>query len=390
VCAYRYAETTTAYDTDHPEHGAALYEDAASRWPDYEHAGRAWYQAGLGYRQAGRTEDAVRAFNRLIETDPGHEFAKDAHLQIAAAWEASGHTALAALAYRRISRTYPEDTDAAGALLKAAELLTAAGEAGGADSVRTEYLDRFPEDVETGMSILEDLGTRELAALPDGAAISPLLAVKKNASPGYLARYLKLAEANPDFASPRILARVQFLRGEELYGPYAALPLTLPIDKSIAAKKGKLEALLAVYGVCGNHGVAEWTRAAAYRIGEALIAFGRALETSERPAGLEAEDLAAYDEVLLNEAWTFFDRGEAAWSDLLRETREAEDDPGDWIAATQRALWPRPGEKFLFMPEVEYPVVAAGAPAPVTGKNDSLAKGPEEGVSNPPAARGNE
>jgi tetratricopeptide (TPR) repeat protein len=390
VCAYRYAETTTAYDTDHPEHGAALYEDAASRWPDYEHAGRAWYQAGLGYRQAGRTEDAVRAFNRLIETDPGHEFAKDAHLQIAAAWEASGHTALAALAYRRISRTYPEDTDAAGALLKAAELLTAAGEAGGADSVRTEYLDRFPEDVETGMSILEDLGTRELAALPDGAAISPLLAVKKNASPGYLARYLKLAEANPDFASPRILARVQFLRGEELYGPYAALPLTLPIDKSIAAKKGKLEALLAVYGVCGNHGVAEWTRAAAYRIGEALIAFGRALETSERPAGLEAEDLAAYDEVLLNEAWTFFDRGEAAWSDLLRETREAEDDPGDWIAATQRALWPRLGEKFLFMPEVEYPVVAAGAPAPVTGKNDSLAKGPEEGVSNPPAARGNE
>jgi hypothetical protein len=183
---------------------------------------------------------------------------------------------------------------------------------------------------------------------------------------------------------------VQFLRGEELYGPYAALPITLPVDASIAAKKDRLEGLLAAYGACGGYGVAEWTRAAAYRIGAALVAFGEALEASERPAGLEGDDLAAYDEVLLNEAWTFYDRGEAAWADLLRETREAEDDPGGWIAETQQTLWPRLGEKFLFMPEVEYPVVAAGPPAPLPQTDDNLAKGPENGEAPAPAARGNE
>jgi TolA-binding protein len=388
VCAYRYAETTTAYDTDHPERGAALYKTVASRWPDYEHAGRAWYQAGLGYRQADRTEDAVRAFDRLIETDPKHELAKDAHLQIASAWEEAKNPSRAAMAYRRISRTYPKDDDAPGALLKAAELFTAAGETEGADSVRVEYVDRFPEDVETGMSILEDLAGRELAALSAGTPVSTRLSATGNRA--FLPRYLKLAEVHPDFVSAEILAHVQFLRGEELYGPYAALPITLPVDASIAAKKDRLEGLLAAYGACGGYGVAEWTRAAAYRIGAALVAFGEALEASERPAGLEGDDLAAYDEVLLNEAWTFYDRGEAAWADLLRETREAEDDPGGWIAETQQTLWPRLGEKFLFMPEVEYPVVAAGPPAPLPQTDDNLAKGPENGEAPAPAARGNE
>jgi hypothetical protein len=135
--------------------------------------------------------------------------------------------------------------------------------------------------------------------------------------------------------------------------------------------------------------VAEWTRAAAFRVGEALIAFGDALEASERPEGLKGDDLAAYDEVLLDEAWTFYDRGEAAWSDLLRETREAADDPGDWIATTQQALWPRLRDKFLFMPEAEYPVVAAGPPAPVPETDDNLAVGPEAGEASMPTTRGN-
>ena len=55
-------------------------------------------------------------------------------------------------------------------------------------------------------------------------------------------------------------------------------------------------------------------------------------------------------------------RGEAAWSELLKQNRDPGDDPGDWIVRTQEALWPRVAMRFLHQPEVEYPLVVAAAP----------------------------
>jgi len=123
--------------------------------------------------------------------------------------------------------------------------------------------------------------------------------------------------------------------------------------------------LIAGYDRCTQHGVAEYSRASAYRIGEALIEFGDALAASERPAGLSGDDLLAYDDVINEQAWGFYDRGEDVWSELLRQRGDG-GDPGEWIARTERSLWPRLGERFLYRPAVEYPLVAARPPAPAT------------------------
>jgi hypothetical protein len=106
----------------------------------------------------------------------------------------------------------------------------------------------------------------------------------------------------------------------------------------------------------------EYSRASAHRIGQTLIHFGDALVTSERPTGLSEDALLAYDEVLEEQAWEFFDRGEDVWSELLQQTREAKEDPGQWIARTREALWPRLAWRFLYRPEVDYPLVAAVPP----------------------------
>ncbi len=118
-----------------------------------------------------------------------------------------------------------------------------------------------------------------------------------------------------------------------------------------------------LYTAAANHGVAQYTRGSAFRIGEAITHFGDALLDSERPGELQGDDLLAYDEILEEQSWPFYDRGEAAWTDLLKQSQEVADDPGQWLARTREQLWPRVAQRFVHMPAAEYPLVAAVRPA---------------------------
>ena len=131
---------------------------------------------------------------------------------------------------------------------------------------------------------------------------------------------------------------------------------------AVTAKQQSLEVLLGMYAACANHGAAEYTRAAAFQIGAAITHFGDALLESERPSELQGDDLLAYEEVLEEQSWPFYDRGEAAWTDLLKQSAAAVEDPGQWLARTQHELWPRVAQRFVHMPEAEYPLVAAAPP----------------------------
>ena len=82
----------------------------------------------------------------------------------------------------------------------------------------------------------------------------------------------------------------------------------------------------------------------------------------ERPADLAGDDLIAYDEVLEEQSWEFYDRGEDIWSELLRQSTRSETDPGQWIERARTALWPRLSQRFLYRPETDYPLVAAAPP----------------------------
>jgi hypothetical protein len=212
------------------------------------------------------------------------------------------------------------------------------------------------------MEIRAARARKELAASASGgAALSSLLGKKSSSD---LKAYLALAEKNPGLASPQLLAQCDFLRAEDAHASYAAIKLTQPLPKSIEKKKAALESMVALYERCTKHGIEEYTHASAHRIGQSLIEFGDALEKSERPGGLGEEDLLAYNDVLTEQSYAFYDRGEDAWSTLLRQSSNDGDDPGGWVARTRDALWPRLGARFLFRPEVDYPLVQATPPPP--------------------------
>ena len=390
VCYFRAAEALAATDSSAHAKQAALFEQVAVRWPQFEHAHVAQYRAGLAYFQAGKTREGVRAMEALIRGFPRSEYVKDAHLQIPKAWEAHGQPIEAATAYVAFARRFPADSSAGAAWLKAADLLAGAGQDARADELRLAYVRQHPEDVETAMEIFERLARRDLARVGPERPISTLLppekpvtakrpakGVAKGVAKGaakaaapdttpaasYLAEYLRRGKARPNLISKGLLAQVRYLQGEEARASYLAARLGQPLEKSIPVKQKLLDSTLVRYRASVDLGVSEWADASAYRIGETLVAFGEALERSERPADLQGEDLKAYEDVILEQSQTFYDRGEEVWSDLLRE-RGKDAAPDAWVAKAQEALWQRLGSRFYFRPEADFPLMAGTPPQP--------------------------
>lgn len=366
ICYHRHAEAAVAADSTAYRRHADLFERIAARFPNYEHAHATQYRAGLAFRKAGQHREAVRAWRTLIRAYPKSEYVRDAYLQIPAAFKEAGEESEAAVAYMEFVRAYPEDPNAREAWLQAADLFDEDGADQRALDLRLEYLRAFPDDVETAAEILEPLARRDLAQVGPDQPISHFLGDSADSKrgpdgPSHLAAFLRLVARNPKLAVPGIQAEVLFQRGEEEFTAYSELSLTLPLDKSIAAKQKQLDRVLARYKKCVEQGVATWAHASTFRIGAALAGFGEALERSEVPADLEGDDRTAYEDVLMEKSQVFYDRAEGVWTDLLRKKQsEAPDDP--WIAKARESLWTRLGGRFFGRPELAYPLISARAP----------------------------
>ena len=378
VCYYREAEAAVAQDsTNYGRHGA-MFEKVAAGWPSFEHADLARYRAGLAYAKAGSSREGIRLMHALIADFPHSEFVRDAHLEIATLSEAQGDRKGAAAAYAQFAQHFPADAQAGAALLKGADLFAQSNHIDSADTLRFEYMRRHPEDVETAMSLLEDMARRELATLNADRPISGLLPLAaaapkpakrgarsaKAAAPAQpaaarsrLGQYMALADAHPTLASHALIAQVRFLQGDEAYAPYAACALRQPLVKSIPARQQLLDATLLRYRQCVDLGDSEWAHASTYRIGQALVAFGEALVSSERPSDLKGEDLTAYNDVIANQSRMFFTKGEDVWAELLRQ-KQATAANETWIQQAQTSLWTRMADRFHYRTEADVPLLS--------------------------------
>ncbi|MCA9755329.1 MAG: tetratricopeptide repeat protein [Candidatus Eisenbacteria bacterium] len=345
---------------------AQAFERLAFGWPRFEQAENSLYRAGVMYAEEKEILGAARCFEELLHRYPDGEYVRDAHLQLASTLEDAGRDEDAARAFERFSVAFPADDESGPALLHSADLWREAGNEPAAEATERSYVERFPEDRATAAAVYHRQSVRDLDRLgtidafsngvrPGG--IEDLLGTESD-----LANYIALAEADSSLADPALLARVDFLRAEEVKREYETIRLLQPLAESLARKKTALEATVGAYGAVVRRGVSPYSQAAAFRIGEALIGFGDRLRDSERPSDLSGDDLVAYDEVLEEQSWSFYDRGEDAWAELLRNIDPDLEDDGRWLERTQSSLWPRVADRFVHLAEVDHPIVAAIRP----------------------------
>ena len=110
---------------------------------------------------------------------------------------------------------------------------------------------------------------------------------------------------------------------------FQAVVLSSPLKKSLKAKKERMEAALAAYGKAGSYGVADVSTAATYETAELYFRLSRDLLASERPKGLNKEELEQYQLLLEEQAFPFEEKAIA-----LHDTNASRATGGiydDWV-----------------------------------------------------------
>jgi tetratricopeptide (TPR) repeat protein len=112
--------------------------------------------------------------------------------------------------------------------------------------------------------------------------------------------------------------------------------LAIPLDRSLAQKKKTMEAALSAYARAAGYGIAEFTTAATYSTADLYRDLGSALLASDRPGGLNAEELEQYDLLLEEQAYPFEEKAIGIHETNARHAAEGIYD--QWVRRSYDAL----------------------------------------------------
>ncbi len=230
---------------------------------------------------------------------PDHELNADATKQLAFVYREKGEASLAAAEYERVAAEAADPELERDALLSAGELYEQSRDVDAALGVYERYLAKFaqPVDVavETRFKVAEMYRSRadepryheHLAAL---VAADAAAGAERSERTRYLA-----AQAGLVLAQPR-------------YAAFNAVQLVQPFEKNLKLKRELMDAALKAFESLIPYEVGEVTTASTFYMAEIYSSFSRSLLDSERPTGLNAAELAEYEDVLEEQAFPFEER----------------------------------------------------------------------------------
>jgi hypothetical protein len=275
----------------------------------------------------GDWQRATTVLENFRSSFPNHELAADVTAKLAVAYVESGNSARAASEFERIADGDGPVEVKREALWRSAELYATTGQSAAAATAYGRFVERYPQPVVEAVEARQKL--IELAAAAGNQAertrwMRDLIAADAGAGAARTdrTRYLA-AKSQLELATP---TRDAFL----------GTRLVVPLDKSLAAKQGRMEEALAAYGKAADYGVAEVTTAANYEIAELYHALSKDLYASERPPELTAEEIEQYDILLEEQAFPFEE--EAIELHETNAARTAEGVYDQWVQKSLAAL----------------------------------------------------
>ena len=253
-------------------------------------------------------------------THPEHELGGEATRQLAVVYENAGELDRSATEYERIAEETQDPAVRREAILVAGDLYEQSGNGSEALRVYEGYVGEFPEPLETGLEIrfkiagMYEQGGNRAAYLEQLSAIVDLDAAAGGARSDrtrYLAAQSALVLTTP------------------LFDAFAGLRLTQPFEDSLERKKALMSDALAGFESLVAYEVSEVTAASTYYLAEIYRNFSRSLVESERPEGLSASDMNAYELVIEEEAFPFEEQAIAVHQENLELMRAGVFN--DWI-----------------------------------------------------------
>ena len=289
----------------------------------------AQYDAAAAYISAGRPLQAIGLLEDLRRQFPEHKLTDDAERRLVKLYEDSGQPAKAAAL---IEHLYAEGS--AGEPPKKADMLwTAAGlyRQAGEDQAAIKALERY-------------LRANDIAFEAAIEARSQLIALHEGIGDGkgtdqWRRRLIDAEQRGGARRTERtrlLAARATIAMAEAKREAYERVHLTHPLQRSLKAKKERMESSLSAYESAVRYGIAETATQATYRMASLYQNFAKALLDSERPSGLSAQALAEYQIMLEDQAFAFEDK--AIELHAINAKRTAEGIYNEWVARSFEQL----------------------------------------------------
>ncbi len=135
------------------------YRRSALENPDYEHADKALFEAGLAYQEAKAWNEANEVYLLLVERYPDSDLADKALYNVGYNAQSELHDpALAASVFERLAREYPQSKLTQDALRNASINYVDAGDWESAIRVNTAYVAMFPNAPDANVFLFDNAG----------------------------------------------------------------------------------------------------------------------------------------------------------------------------------------------------------------------------------------
>ena len=251
----------------------------------------------IGLKEWPRAIEVLEGFRRNF---PSSELQPEVTRKLAAAYLEGGRPGQAAAEFERIAVAPGGSVDLQReALAQAATLYEKSGDLAKCASSWESYVKRFPTPFEPAMEAREKLAemAQQQGNAPRRAALLAEIVAADGTAGGARtdrSRYLA-ARASLELAQPT--------RDE-----FNSIRLTLPLKKSLDAKRTAMQRALKAYEAADAYSIAEVSTGATYEMAELYRHLSEDLLKSERPKTLKDEELEQYNLLLEDQADPFVDK----------------------------------------------------------------------------------
>ncbi len=238
---------------------------------------------------------AIEVLERFREEQPGHRLQHEVTRKLALAYLNSDQQVKAAAEFERLAVVESDAEKRSAALWKAAGLYDAGNYLEKAAELYQQYVKEYPAPFDVAVEARQKL-------------VSIYSKIGDNRQRDYWRRQIIEADRNAPVANERsrYLAMSAALEiADARYRDYLEVQLTIPLKRSLARKKKLLKRAIDAYALVAGYGDASTITRAGHRIGEIYYHFSKALMRSERPRGLNEEELEQYDILLEEQAFPF-------------------------------------------------------------------------------------
>ncbi|MES9923944.1 MAG: tetratricopeptide repeat protein [Candidatus Thiodiazotropha endolucinida] len=295
--------------------------------PKAEILSTAEYDAAASLIAAGDWAGSVKILESYKAKYPKSELIPEVNSKLAVAYMETKQPlkAAAELATLSTQASSPELRREAG--WRSAELYDKAGKEKQAIAAYKSYIKAFPAPVEQAME-----GGQKLVELYHKRG-------EKGKRDWWLKELIKIDAAAGKQRSDRtryLAAQASLQLAEANMKRFQGIKLKAPLEKNLKRKKQQMQTAISAYKKAIKYGVAEVTTSATYQIGEMYRQFGTALMESERPKGLNTDELEQYEILLEEQAFPFEEKAISLYESNIERVSNGIYD--EWIKKSFNAL----------------------------------------------------